>query len=69
MVGAQELRREVLEDPHIVRALGLHEALRNNNWIRFFKLAAEAPYLQACLAHVHFPSARATALRLLSASA
>eukprot|EP00884_Botryococcus_braunii_P010413 jgi/Botrbrau1/19373/Bobra.0338s0007.1 len=63
-----ELRPELMNDPNIKRALALHEALRSNNFVRFFRLAAEAPYLQSCLAHVHFPKARATALRMLSSA-
>lgn len=39
-----------------------------NDWVQYFTLASEAPYLFACCMHINFSWVRSYALKVLSAS-
>jgi len=62
----QGLRPEVRGSPLIQWVLRLRDAFASGNFVRFFLLVREAPYLPACLAHIYFPFVRARALQTLS---
>jgi hypothetical protein len=65
---AQELSPEVLRDAEVQRVLAMQQAIESGEWVTFFRLATEAPYLQACLAHMYFPNVRARALGVLAST-
>jgi hypothetical protein len=62
----QTLRPEVKGAPLVQWVLQLRAAYVTGNFVRFFILVQEAPYLPACLAHAYFSAVRARALRTLS---
>lgn len=62
----QGLRPEVRGAPLVQWVMRLRAAFAAGNFVRFFLLVREAPYLPACMAHIYFPGVRARALRTLS---
>lgn len=64
----QGLRPEVRNAPVVQWVLKLRSSFYSRNYIRFFKLILDAPYLCACLAHTYFGAVRADGLRALAES-
>ena len=62
----QGLRPNVLSSAHVQWVLRLRAAFFSGNFIRFFSLIVEAPYLSACLAHTYFGAIRSKGLKSLS---
>lgn len=60
--------RAVLAAPPVQRALAIWAALETNNWARFFSLARQASYVEACFLHRHFRGVRSRALRTMAGS-
>lgn len=62
------LRPDVLRSPPVQFAIKVHNTYKSGNYAGFFRLAAQAPYVTACLLSVFFTSARRKYLRLLNAT-
>ncbi|KAL4433632.1 hypothetical protein ABPG75_000073 [Micractinium tetrahymenae] len=62
----QAMRPEVRGSSPIQWVLKLQRAFAANNFVRFFTLVRQAPYLLACLSHVYFGQVRGRALRALA---
>jgi hypothetical protein len=58
--------RAVLAAPPMQRALAVWAALETNNWARFFALARQATYVEACFLHRLFRGVRGRALRAMA---
>ena len=52
----------------VQRVVHLHRALHKGNWVRFFRLVAQLPYLPACLCHAFFGDVRNNAMASIIAS-
>ncbi|KAI7840763.1 hypothetical protein COHA_005577 [Chlorella ohadii] len=61
----QAMRPDVRGSPAIQWVLKLQRAFASNNFVRFFALVRQAPYLLACLSHIYFGQVRGRALRTL----
>lgn len=59
----QKLPEWVRWSPEVKRAVAAFGALNSNNYVRFFRLAAQAPYLAACLLHRYFGQVRLRAFQ------
>lgn len=59
----QKLPAWVRWSPEVQRAVAAFGALNSNNYVRFFRLAAQAPYLAACLLHRYFGQVRLRAFQ------
>lgn len=49
-------------DPKIAFALDVASAYHDGNYIKFFRLARTAPYIESCVIHRHFRGVRCNAL-------
>ncbi|XP_064604912.1 germinal-center associated nuclear protein-like isoform X2 [Liolophura sinensis] len=61
----QQLRGEVRASAEINFALQVYSALNSNNYVRFFKLAKKASFLNACIMHRYFVQVRSQALKTM----
>lgn len=59
----QKLPAQVRWSAEVKRAVAAFAALNSNNYVRFFRVAAQAPYLAACLLHRYFGQVRVRALQ------
>ncbi|XP_037518632.1 germinal-center associated nuclear protein isoform X2 [Rhipicephalus sanguineus] len=59
----QKLPARVRWSAEVKRAVAAFAALNSNNYVRFFRVAAQAPYLAACLLHRYFGQVRLRALQ------
>lgn len=59
----QKLPAWVRWSVEVQRAVAAFGALNSNNYVRFFRLAAQAPYLAACLLHRYFGQVRLRAFQ------
>lgn len=59
----QKLPGRVRWSPEVKRAVAAFAALNSNNYVRFFRVAAQVPYLAACLLHRYFGQVRLRALQ------
>ncbi|KAL1419985.1 hypothetical protein MTO96_004616, partial [Rhipicephalus appendiculatus] len=59
----QKLPARVRWSAEVKRAVAAFGALNSNNYVRFFRVAAQAPYLAACLLHRYFGQVRLRALQ------
>ncbi|XP_075550896.1 germinal-center associated nuclear protein-like isoform X2 [Dermacentor variabilis] len=59
----QKLPAWVRWSAEVKRAVAAFAALNSNNYVRFFRVAAQAPYLAACLLHRYFGQVRLRALQ------
>lgn len=59
----QKLPDWVRWSAQVKQAVAAFGAFNSNNYVRFFRLAAEAPYLAACLMHRYFGQVRVRALQ------
>ena len=60
------LRPNVVHSPEMRFALEVFTVYRAGNWVRFFRLLDEAPYMAACVMHIFFRKAQAQALKLMN---
>lgn len=61
----QAMRTDLRGSAPIQWVLKLQRAFHANNFVRFFALVRQAPYLLACLSHIYFGQIRGRALRVL----
>lgn len=59
----QKLPACVRWSAEVKRAVAAFAALNSNNYVRFFRVAAQAPYLAACLLHRYFGQVRLRAFQ------
>ena len=59
------LRESVQSSPEVKFAVKVMNAIQTNNYVRFFKLAKEATYLQVCIMHRYFNRLRSDALNVM----
>lgn len=60
------MRPEVRGSPATQWVLNLQRAYAAGNFVRFFGLVRQAPYLLACLSHIYFGQVRCAAVALRS---
>ncbi|XP_064489302.1 germinal-center associated nuclear protein-like [Ornithodoros turicata] len=61
----QQLPEDIRRSPEVSLSVAASEALNCHNYVRFFRVAAEAPYLSSCLLHRYFAQVRTQALQTM----
>eukprot|EP01104_Vermistella_antarctica_P012024 TRINITY_DN3412_c2_g4_i3.p1 TRINITY_DN3412_c2_g4~~TRINITY_DN3412_c2_g4_i3.p1 ORF type:complete len:1022 (+),score=184.48 TRINITY_DN3412_c2_g4_i3:2467-5532(+) len=66
LAECMDMEREVYLSKPVQLVLQVYKAYKGKNYVRFFKLVGQAPYLMACLLHKHFDRVRADALEMMN---
>jgi hypothetical protein len=61
----RDISPELYTHPYIKYAISAFISFNTNNFVKYFEIAKEAPYLISCLMHLYFDSMRTDALRAL----
>ena len=62
------LPKDVQDSTFVQFAVAIYNALKDDNYVRFFQLARTANYLHSCLMMLHFNKIRARAIQIMSRS-
>lgn len=61
-----DVRPDIYSTPEMQFAIKVWEAVKADDWYRFFKAVREATYLQSCVLHLYFNSIRQRALQIMN---